>query len=408
MRKTLPSGNFIFRILCKVKTYLVFLMVQQKNLLMVLRNPVKNAKVVTWLLTSVAPEIGMGLRSFRYASEMWTHLNFFFTQSSHARYFQIERELSEYVQGYRDIHSFYSGIINLWSAQDMLSQAKLSPTVLANVIKDRAQTRHHIQLRSLVLILVVSSAMSVMNMGMSLVIVAYIDTEAIQKIVQDSMAAALPGAISSALTVATFSGKKLNPTWHIDSAASNHMTDLQTGRTGRKHRSLFLLQFEKSLSHLCFLSASSSDIKTSNKNWVLWHRRLVKERDKLSSKASKCDFIGNADHQKGYQCYDPINRRIRVSRHNEETDTLAPMSSSDLFPASSNQGSTAAGQNITTSGILDTHSLRRSSRRPSIPDRYGYSPERYVESSTPALGYKKELAMSKNNVRAKGRTVVGL
>ncbi|PIN04263.1 hypothetical protein CDL12_23198 [Handroanthus impetiginosus] len=52
------------------------------------------------------------------------------------------------------------------------------------------------------------------------------DSAELQRLIQESVAAALPGAISTALS-ASYSGKSLlkDPkVWHIDSAASNHMT----------------------------------------------------------------------------------------------------------------------------------------------------------------------------------------
>ncbi|MCO5574122.1 hypothetical protein L7F22_027901 [Adiantum nelumboides] len=37
-------------------------------------------------------------------------------------------------------------------------------------------------------------------------------------------------------------------------------------------------------------------------------------RTKLDSKAEKCIFIGYSLEQKGYKCYNPITRHVRVSR----------------------------------------------------------------------------------------------
>ena len=38
-------------------------------------------------------------------------------------------------------------------------------------------------------------------------------------------------------------------------------------------------------------------------------------KDKLSPKVVKCYFLGFAEGQKGYKCYDPVGKRVWVSRH---------------------------------------------------------------------------------------------
>ena len=38
-------------------------------------------------------------------------------------------------------------------------------------------------------------------------------------------------------------------------------------------------------------------------------------RTKFQDKASICQFVGYADEHKGYRCYDPVNKKIRISRN---------------------------------------------------------------------------------------------
>lgn len=54
---------------------------------------------------------------------------------------------------------------------------------------------------------------------------SYLDQNTVQKMINDSVAAAIPRVISNALTIAN-SSKNLNnnsKVWHIDSSASNNM-----------------------------------------------------------------------------------------------------------------------------------------------------------------------------------------
>ncbi|KAH0683551.1 hypothetical protein KY290_022175 [Solanum tuberosum] len=46
----------------------------------------------------------------------------------------------------------------------------------------------------------------------------------LERLIQDSIADALPGAISSALSASSGTSNSIKSTWHLDSGASNHMT----------------------------------------------------------------------------------------------------------------------------------------------------------------------------------------
>ena len=38
------------------------------------------------------------------------------------------------------------------------------------------------------------------------------------------------------------------------------------------------------------------------------------KRRKLDAKAKKCSLVGYSDEQKGYKCYNPRTKQVRVSR----------------------------------------------------------------------------------------------
>ncbi|KAK2985225.1 hypothetical protein RJ640_009328 [Escallonia rubra] len=144
--------------------------------------------------------------------------------------------------------------------------------------------------------------------------------------------------------------------------------DRRTGKMkgkGRRIGRLFALEFEKPGSYSSFFAPSDSDFSFSSKTWHIWHRRLghpspqklealfssrllttkpvslsnvnkscvdyysrfhvfgcvcfvhlpALERTKFSKQAAMCVFVGYSADQKGFLCYDPLIRRVRISRH---------------------------------------------------------------------------------------------
>jgi hypothetical protein len=73
----------------------------------------KDAKVVSWLLSSIKPHMVNNLRSFNTAKEMRDLLRQMYHQDNSARKFQLELDIGNYHQGNKTIEQYYSGFLNL-------------------------------------------------------------------------------------------------------------------------------------------------------------------------------------------------------------------------------------------------------------------------------------------------------
>jgi hypothetical protein len=93
----------------------------------------KDAKVVSWLLSSIEPHMVNNLRSFNTAKEMWDLLRRIYHQDNSARKFQLELDIGNYRQGNQTIEQYYSGFLNLWSDYSGLVQSKVPKEALGAV-----------------------------------------------------------------------------------------------------------------------------------------------------------------------------------------------------------------------------------------------------------------------------------
>ncbi|KAH0653070.1 hypothetical protein KY289_030748 [Solanum tuberosum] len=93
------------------------------------------------MLNSVHADIAMTLRPFSSASEMWLHLRNVSQQSNLAREFEVERNIAEYTRGDKNVRSFYTGLQLLWSEHDQISRQNMSTAGLKEVLGERKRTR---------------------------------------------------------------------------------------------------------------------------------------------------------------------------------------------------------------------------------------------------------------------------
>ncbi|CAN0839525.1 Retrovirus-related Pol polyprotein from transposon TNT 1-94 [Linum grandiflorum] len=100
-----------------------------------------NAKVFSWIINSVEPRIALTLRTFTSAAAIWSHLEKVYAKASSSRLFELEYELAKLTQSDRDISSFYTAALDLWTEQDLLTTTMLSSAASSEVLAERNRTR---------------------------------------------------------------------------------------------------------------------------------------------------------------------------------------------------------------------------------------------------------------------------
>jgi len=73
----------------------------------------KDAQIITWILSSIDPQMINNLRSFSTTKEMWNYLKCIYNQDNAAKRFQLELEITNYKQGTFSVQEYYSGFLNL-------------------------------------------------------------------------------------------------------------------------------------------------------------------------------------------------------------------------------------------------------------------------------------------------------
>ena len=75
----------------------------------------KDAQIITWILSTIDPQMINNLRPFSTAQEMWNYLKRIYNQDNAAKRFQLELEIANYKQGTLSIQEYYSSFLNLWT-----------------------------------------------------------------------------------------------------------------------------------------------------------------------------------------------------------------------------------------------------------------------------------------------------
>jgi len=93
----------------------------------------KDAQIITWILSSIDPQMINNLRSFSIVQEMWNYLKRIYNQDNAAKRFQLELEIANYKQGNLSLQEFYSGFLNLWTEHSAIIHADVPKASLAAV-----------------------------------------------------------------------------------------------------------------------------------------------------------------------------------------------------------------------------------------------------------------------------------
>ena len=76
---------------------------------------IHDARVMTWLLSSVESHPVLNLRPYKTTAAMWTCLNTVYNQDNSAKRFHLEYEMANFTQGSLSIEEYFSGFQTLWA-----------------------------------------------------------------------------------------------------------------------------------------------------------------------------------------------------------------------------------------------------------------------------------------------------
>ncbi|XP_019248832.1 PREDICTED: uncharacterized protein LOC109228111 [Nicotiana attenuata] len=80
-----------------------------------------NDMVTSWLLNSLTKEIGDSVIYSRTAKDLWSSLEHRFGQSSGAKLYHLQKEISKIIQGNSSISAYFTTLKRLWDDLDSLN-----------------------------------------------------------------------------------------------------------------------------------------------------------------------------------------------------------------------------------------------------------------------------------------------
>ena len=102
---------------------------------------IHDARVMTWLLSSVESHLVLNLRPYKTAAAMWTYLNTVYNQDNSAKRFHLEYEMANFTQGSLSIEEYFSGFQNFWADYCDIVYANVPTTTLSAVREVHATSK---------------------------------------------------------------------------------------------------------------------------------------------------------------------------------------------------------------------------------------------------------------------------
>ena len=96
---------------------------------------IHDARVMTWLLSSVESHLVLNSRPYKTTAAMWTYLNMVYNQDNSAKRFHLEYEMANFTQGSLFIEEYFSGFQTLWANYFDIVYANV-PTAALSAIRE--------------------------------------------------------------------------------------------------------------------------------------------------------------------------------------------------------------------------------------------------------------------------------
>ncbi|KAJ9678122.1 hypothetical protein PVL29_022883 [Vitis rotundifolia] len=97
------------------------------------KREIKDARVMTWILSSVEPHLVLNLRPYKTIAAVWNYLHTVYNQDNSARHFQLEYEMTNFTQGSLSIEEYFSSFQTLWTEYSDIVYVNVPVATLSTV-----------------------------------------------------------------------------------------------------------------------------------------------------------------------------------------------------------------------------------------------------------------------------------